>query len=138
MILLFVSFAAGTLTVLAPCILPLLPVIVGGSLTGEGKDAHKKKVLTIVVALGLSVMVFTLLLKVSTLFIAVPEYVWKLISGGTIILLGLVTVFPSLWEAFSWSACGGKESAYCSRKSLPLQYRRHAPPAQARPHFRLG
>ena len=26
-----VSFAAGVLTVLAPCVLPLLPVIVGGT-----------------------------------------------------------------------------------------------------------
>ncbi|MDQ3015006.1 MAG: cytochrome c biogenesis protein DipZ [bacterium] len=98
MILLLISFIAGVLTVLAPCILPLLPVIVGGSLTGEGKDAQKKKVLTIVISLGLSVIAFTLLLKASTLFIAVPEYVWKWISGGIIIGLGLITVFPSLWE----------------------------------------
>ena len=69
MFLLLVSFIAGVLTVLAPCILPLLPVIVGGSLTGEGKDAQKKKVFTIVLSLGLSVIVFTFLLKVSTLFI---------------------------------------------------------------------
>ncbi len=103
MILLVISFIAGVLTVLAPCILPLLPVIVGGSLTGDGKDAQKKKVLTIVISLGLSVVAFTLLLKVSTLFIAVPEYVWKWISGGIIIALGLITVFPSLWEG-QWLA----------------------------------
>jgi cytochrome c biogenesis protein CcdA len=35
--LLFTSFLAGLLTVIAPCILPLLPVIVGGSLTGKNK-----------------------------------------------------------------------------------------------------
>ncbi len=103
MILLSISFIAGILTVLAPCILPLLPVIIGGSLTGEGKDAHKKKVLTIVLSLGLSVIAFTLLLKVSTLFIGVPEYVWKWISGGIIIALGLITIFPSLWEG-KWLA----------------------------------
>jgi cytochrome c biogenesis protein CcdA/thiol-disulfide isomerase/thioredoxin len=98
MLLLLISFIAGVLTVLAPCILPLLPVIVGGSLAGDGKDAQKRKVLTIVVSLGLSVIAFTLLLKVSTLFINVPESVWKWISGGIIIGLGIVTVFPSLWE----------------------------------------
>lgn len=103
MILLLISFIAGVLTVLAPCILPLLPVIVGGSLTGEGRDAQKRKVLTIVLALGLSVIAFTLLLKASTLFIAIPEYVWKWLSGGIIIVLGLVTVFPSLWEG-AWLA----------------------------------
>ena len=98
MFLLLVSFIAGVLTVLAPCILPLLPVIVGGSLTGEGKDAQKKKVFTIVLSLGLSVIAFTFLLKVSTLFINIPDYTWKYISGGIIIVLGLITVFPTLWE----------------------------------------
>ena len=34
MILFIVAFISGVLTVLAPCILPLLPVIVGGSITG--------------------------------------------------------------------------------------------------------
>lgn len=99
MILLIISFVAGVLTVLAPCILPLLPVIVGGSLTGEEKGVQVRKVFTIVISLGLSVIAFTLLLKASTLFIVIPEYVWKWISGGIIIILGLITVFPSLWES---------------------------------------
>ncbi len=99
MLLLFISFFAGVLTVLAPCILPLLPVIVGGTLSdgGTGKF-NKKKALTIILSFGISVIVFTLLLKASTLFIDIPEYVWKWISGGIIIFLGLVTLFPSLWE----------------------------------------
>jgi cytochrome c biogenesis protein CcdA/thiol-disulfide isomerase/thioredoxin len=99
MLLLFISFFAGVLTVLAPCILPLLPVIVGGTLSdgGTGKF-NKKKALTIILSLGISVIVFTLLLKASTLFIDIPEYAWKWISGGIIIFLGLVTLFPSLWE----------------------------------------
>ena len=112
MFLLLVSFIAGVLTVLAPCILPLLPVIVGGSLTGAGKDAQKKKVFTIVLSLGLSVIAFTFLLKVSTLFINIPDYVWMYISGGIIIVLGLVTVFPSLW--------GGQWMAGASIKSNKL------------------
>jgi cytochrome c biogenesis protein CcdA/thiol-disulfide isomerase/thioredoxin len=78
-------------------------VIVGGSLTGEGKDAQKKKVLTIVTALGLSVVAFTLLLKASTLFIDIPENVWKWLSGGIIFVLGVITIFPSLWEG-KWLA----------------------------------
>lgn len=109
MLLLLVSFIAGILTVLAPCILPLLPIIVGGSLTGEGKDAHVKKVLTIVLSLGVSVIAFTFLLKVSTIFINIPDYVWKWISGGIIIILGLITVFPSLWEG-QWLAGASAKS----------------------------
>ncbi len=82
---------------LAPCILPLLPIIVGGSLA-DGK-VNVKKALTVIGSLGLSVIAFTLLLKVSTAFVAVPEYTWKVISGGIILFLGLVTLFPALWES---------------------------------------
>lgn len=95
MILLLISFIAGVLTVLAPCILPLLPVIVGGSFTGE---INKRKTLTIIGSLGISVIVFTFLLKVSTLFITIPESVWTYVSGGIIIILGIVTLFPSLYD----------------------------------------
>ncbi len=97
MLLLIISFIAGALTVLAPCILPLLPIIVGGSLSNGEVD--RKKAYTVVVSLGISVIVFTLLLKASTLFIDIPEYTWKLISGGIVLLLGMVTLFPSLWES---------------------------------------
>lgn len=100
MLLLLISFIAGVLTVLAPCILPLLPVIVGGTLSDGGTAGfNKKKALTIILSLGVSVLAFTLLLKASTFFIDIPEYVWKWISGGIVIFLGLVMFFPSLWES---------------------------------------
>ncbi len=96
MLLLIVSFIAGILTILAPCVLPVLPVILGSSV--NDKKANKKKTLTIIFSLGISVILFTLLLKVSTLFIDIPEYTWKIVSGIIILILGLVTIFPSLWE----------------------------------------
>jgi cytochrome c biogenesis protein CcdA/thiol-disulfide isomerase/thioredoxin len=96
MLLLILSFVGGALTVLAPCILPLLPVIVGGSLSG-GK-VNKGRALTVVASLGVSVIAFTFILKVSTLFVSVPQYFWTLLSGGIILALGIITLFPSLWE----------------------------------------
>lgn len=96
MLLLIVSFIAGVLTILAPCVLPVLPIILGGSV--NGKKANTRKALTIVTSLGVSVIVFTLLLKASTLFIAIPESFLKIVSGTIILILGLITVFPSLWE----------------------------------------
>ncbi len=99
MLLLLISLIAGVLTVLAPCILPLLPVIVGGTLSDGGTEGFNvRKALTIIISLGISVIVFTLLLKASTFFIDIPEYIWKWISGGIVLFLGLVTFFPSLWE----------------------------------------
>ncbi len=95
MILLLVSFAAGLLTILAPCVLPLLPVIVGGSV-GGGKSI--RRAITVTISLAISVIFFTLLIKASTLLIGVPAEFWKGFSGGIIILFGLISLFPSFWE----------------------------------------
>ncbi|HEX5743840.1 MAG TPA: cytochrome c biogenesis protein CcdA [Candidatus Saccharimonadales bacterium] len=96
MILLALSFIAGVLTVLTPCILPLLPVIVGGSLGGDAKDRARPYI--IVGSLAVSLLLFTLLLKASTLLIGVSPRVWTYLSGGIIIALGLTALFPGKWE----------------------------------------
>ncbi len=89
------SFIAGFLTVLAPCILPLLPVVLAGSLTGSERT---KRILTIILGLTVSVIVFSLLLKATTSLLGVPTVVWQLISGGILISFGIIMLFPGLWE----------------------------------------
>ncbi len=102
MLLLITSFLAGILTVFAPCVLILLPVIVGSSLaTDENKEIDKKKPYIIAISLGISVLLFTLLLKASTALIAIDPQVWKSISGGIVILLGLSLLFPLMWARIS-------------------------------------
>ncbi|MDB5195510.1 MAG: hypothetical protein JWO84_694 [Parcubacteria group bacterium] len=93
--LLLISFIAGVLTVLAPCILPLLPVIVGDTL---GKGAARMRAPVVILSLGVSIFLFTLILKVSTTFAHVPAYVWTDISGVLITFFGVVTLFPNLWD----------------------------------------
>lgn len=95
MLLLFTAFIAGLLTVLAPCVLPLLPIIIGGSVTGDTKD--KKRPIIISISLAISIMVFTLLLKVSTVLINIPPQAITYFSGGIIILLGIATLFPGIY-----------------------------------------
>lgn len=92
-----ISFFAGVITILTPCVLPLLPVIVGGSLVSH--VLSKRKAYIVIISLGVSILVFTFLLKVSTLFINVPQYVWPWISGSILICVGLVYIFPRLWES---------------------------------------
>lgn len=98
--LLLVSFLAGVLTAAAPCVLPLLPVIVGGSvLSGAGEDRRSlRHPLTIVVSLALSIIVFSLLLKTTTALLGIPDDVWSIISGGIVVLLGVTLIWPSLWD----------------------------------------
>src|ERR1700690_1793561 len=100
MTLLLIAFIAGLLTVLAPCTLPLLPVIIGGSVSGQ---SNTWRALVIAASLGASGFAFTLLLKASTLFIAVPQSFWQIVSGGLLIIFGLVTLFPSIWDKFGFA-----------------------------------
>lgn len=96
--LLVVSFLAGALTVLAPCILPLLPVIIGSGALGEEKRPLKPFIIT--GSLAVSVFLFTLLLKASTSLLGIPPTTWQFISGIIIILLGLTLLWPTIWERF--------------------------------------
>lgn len=92
--LLVTSLLAGAITVLAPCILPLLPAVLGGSAAEPGSRA---KALRIVAFLGLSVFAFTFLLRASTALIAVPEGFWKLLSATIVGALGLSLLAPRAW-----------------------------------------
>lgn len=94
--ILVLAFFAGMLTVLAPCILSLLPVIVGGSLVATERKFYKPLVIT--ASLGFSVIIFTLLLKFSTGLLGVPPQVWQIVSGLIIIALGSTMIWPKLWE----------------------------------------
>ena len=94
MLLYFTSFIGGVLTVLAPCILPLIPVVIG-----TGVNARSKWTPYIVVAsLSASILVFTYLLKASTVFITIPPATWSYISGGILLGFGLILIFPTLWN----------------------------------------
>ncbi len=95
MTLLLLSFIAGVLTVLAPCILPLLPVVIGAS--EPGVRGLSRRALVVTGTLAISIIVFTLLLKASTLQITIPTAFWSGFSGGVLVLLGVTLVFPRAW-----------------------------------------
>lgn len=98
MSLFLISLLAGFLTVLAPCILPLLPIVIGRSVQGDGKGRNPY---LIIGALALSVILFTLLLKASTALIDIPTWFWTAFSGTIILFFGLTSLFPALWTKFS-------------------------------------
>lgn len=95
MIFFLVAILAGVFTVAAPCILPLLPIVIGASQAGEKRIS--RRAITVIGSLSISVIIFTLLLKATTLFISIPQIFWSNFSGVVIILVGLAIVFPSLW-----------------------------------------
>lgn len=105
-LLLLISFIAGILTILAPCVLPVIPIIIGGSVTGDIRQ--KARPYIIGASLALSIIAFTLILKVSTVLIQVPPEALNWLSGVLLMALGFVSVFPQLWEKllihFNWEA----------------------------------
>lgn len=95
MIFFLIAILAGVFTVVAPCILPLLPIVIGASEAGEKRIS--RRAITVIGSLSVSVILFTLLLKATTLFISIPQIFWSSFSGVVIILVGMAIAFPSLW-----------------------------------------
>lgn len=102
--LLVVSFLAGVLTVAAPCILPLLPVIAGAAALQAEEKRNWLRPLVIAASLAVSVIAFTLLLKATTSLLGVPQYVWQIISGTLVMALGIHFIWPALWENLPFTA----------------------------------
>ncbi len=101
MLLLLGAIVAGVLTTLAPCVLPMLPVIVGGSL-GPSSAQARRRAYVIATSLGLSIVVFTLILKATTALIGIPDQrlaMDKLVAFS--LALGLFSLFPGLWDRIS-------------------------------------
>lgn len=94
MSLLIVAFLAGMLTILAPCVVSMIPILLAR--TSDGRKSHSATF--VIIGLGISIIVFSILLKSTTLLLNVPSATWAIISGVIIILFGLVTLFPKLWD----------------------------------------
>jgi cytochrome c-type biogenesis protein len=92
--LLIPAFLAGILTILAPCTLPLLPIIIGGT---AKEEKNKWQLPLMVGSLMVSVFIFTLLLRVSTEFIG-TERLWERIAGSIVVVLGFIYLIPDLWD----------------------------------------
>lgn len=110
---LVLSLLGGVLTILAPCVLPLLPVIIGGSLT----DRNPWRPIIITGSLALSVVIFSLALKTSTALINIPPSFWKWLSGGIVIFFGFTLLFPHAWEVVSTKLKLGNRSQGILAKS---------------------
>lgn len=83
------------MTGLAPCILPILPVILGGAVA-DTKD--KLRPYIIVGSLAISIILFTILLRQTTRIIGISDSTLSIISGIIIIFVGLFGLMPTLWE----------------------------------------
>ena len=121
MLALLGALVAGALTTLAPCVLPLLPIIVGGAAASDlgaagspsrlgtttrmsavrSWTARHRRALVITASLGASITLFTLILKATTALLVIDPRTWSILSGVILVLLGIAGAFPDLWERLS-------------------------------------
>lgn len=90
LLLIIFAFLGGIVTILSPCILPVLPIVLSGTLTGG-----KKRPLGVVTGFILSFTFFTLFLTTLVKATGVSADVLRTISVVVIALFGLGLIVPS-------------------------------------------
>jgi cytochrome c biogenesis protein CcdA/thiol-disulfide isomerase/thioredoxin len=83
-ILLLFAFLAGIVTILSPCILPVLPIVLAGSITGD-----RRRPLLIVSGFIVSFTVFTLFLSVLVKATGIPVDTLRYVAIVVIAVFGL-------------------------------------------------
>ncbi len=88
LILIAFAFLAGIITILSPCILPILPIILSGSF------GSKRKPLGIVIGFVLSFTLFTLFLSVLVKATGISADVLRIVSIVIILIFGISLLLP--------------------------------------------
>jgi cytochrome c biogenesis protein CcdA/thiol-disulfide isomerase/thioredoxin len=107
--LLFFSFLAGFATILAPCIWPLLPLVLSVSSTGG-----KQKPFGLTLGVMTSFTLFTLFVSYLERILHIDANVFRLMAVVIIGLLGISLLFPAL---------GARFEAWINQVLQPLQNR---------------
>ncbi len=89
------AFLAGVITVLSPCVLPLLPVILGTA-TQEGKARPIGLIIGFVGTFTAATLALSFLVRA----LGVPPDLNRVLAGSVLILLGLVLAIPQLHLGF--------------------------------------
>lgn len=105
---LLLSFGEGLVLVLSPCILPVLPLMLGAGLGGS-----KARPLGITLGFALAFTVFALISRQAVMAANIDPGLIRNASLGLLILFGLVMLFPGLsgrWNAAFQNIGAGSDS----------------------------
>jgi len=100
LLLLIFAFLGGLVTILSPCILPILPIVLSGSVTGG-----KKRPIGVVVGFILSFTFFTLFLTSIVNLLSISADSLRTFSVVVILVFGaslLIPKFQLLLEQLFW------------------------------------
>jgi cytochrome c biogenesis protein CcdA/thiol-disulfide isomerase/thioredoxin len=88
------SIVAGALTVLSPCILPILPPLLSASISGSARN----RPLWIVAGLVMSFTLFGVIFTFFGTFLGLSNTTLRHVALLTLFFLGLSLLWPSFWE----------------------------------------
>src|ERR1700722_17444479 len=87
------AFAAGLLSILSPCVLPLVPIVLGAALA-----AHAFGAVALAAGLAISFTVLGLLLALVGFGLGIDAGMFRFVAAAIMIVLGAILLVPS-WQA---------------------------------------
>jgi cytochrome c biogenesis protein CcdA len=93
------AFLAGVLSTLSPCVLPLLPIVLGAALS-----QHRMGPLALAGGLALSFVVIGLVVATVGFAIGLDAGVFRMVAGVLLIAVGFVLMMPRLQAQFALAA----------------------------------
>jgi cytochrome c biogenesis protein CcdA len=90
------SFVAGVLSILSPCVLPLVPIIVGSAL-----NTHRLGPYALALGLAISFTVIGVFLATLGDALGVDQDLFRLIAAWLLLIFGLVLLSPQLQAIFA-------------------------------------
>lgn len=103
------AFAAGLLSILSPCVLPLVPVVLGAAVT-----EHRFGAVALAAGLALSFTLLGLLLALVGFSLGIDASMFRAVAAGIMIVLGVVLLVPALQVRLA--AAGGPISSWADQR----------------------
>ncbi len=103
------AFAAGLLSILSPCVLPLVPIVLGAAVA-----VHPLGAFALAAGLAASFTGLGLLLALAGLGLGIDADLFRLAAAAIMIVLGAILLVPS-WQAWL-AAAGGPMSNWADRR----------------------
>ena len=112
MLTLLLAFLAGLLSILSPCVLPLVPIVLGAAVS-----AHPRGPIALAAGLAISFTGLGLLLALAGFGAAIDVGQFRIVAASIMVLLGIVLLAPPLQARLA--AAGGPLSGWMDRSFGP-------------------
>jgi cytochrome c-type biogenesis protein len=103
------AFAAGLLSILSPCVLPLVPIVLGAAVS-----AHRFGAVALAAGLAVSFTGLGLLLALAGFGLGIDASLFRIAAAVIMIALGVILLVPS-WQA-RLAVAGGPVSSWADRQ----------------------